>query len=118
MKEPEYIVENAAEVVLANLPEELQSKFSYADVIEILEIEFEFLQLTGIASDRDPIVQIPILVPAKLDEEAMEYFIINKCAKKDIYLTFEELQEILNAEMIYLEQQGIIDDEDVSQYLN
>ena len=118
MEEPEYIIEDAAQVVLSNISEGLQTKFSYKDIIEILETEFEFLQLTGIASTQPSIVNMPIEVPVKLDEEAMEYFIINQCARKSIYLTFEELQEILEAEMIYLEQQGLIDEEGASQYLN
>ncbi|MBC5772794.1 hypothetical protein H8S95_01855 [Pontibacter sp. KCTC 32443] len=118
MNEPEYIVEDAAEIVLSNISVELQNKFSYDDIIEILDAEFEFLELSGIASNKPSIVDIPIHIPAKLDEEAMEYFIINLCAKKGIYLTYEELQEILDAEMIYLEQQGLIDDEGASHFLN
>lgn len=118
MEKPDYIVEDAAEVIINNISKELHLKFSYEDIIEILEIEFQFLQLNGVASDKPSIIDIPIQITTKLDEDAMEYFIINQFAKKNIYITFEELQEILDAEMLYLEQQGLIDDEGASQYLN
>lgn len=117
MNQPKYIVVDAAEVVFNNISKELCDKLSYDDIIEILETEFEYPQSVGFASEESSVVNIPIEVPAKLDEDAMAYFIINQCAKKGIYLNFDELQEILDAEILYLEQQGLID-EDVSQYLN
>ncbi|PRY14335.1 hypothetical protein CLV24_104145 [Pontibacter ummariensis] len=118
MQEPEYILEDAAAVVFQSIPKDLQKKLSYLAIMEILETEFEFLEQCHIAASPDSVVDILIEVPVKLDEEAMEYYIINQCAKKDIYLSYEDIQAILNAELIYLEQQGLLDDEVPGKYLN
>lgn len=40
MKEPIYIVEDAAEIVHNNLSSYLQDKFSVEDIIEVLELKF------------------------------------------------------------------------------
>lgn len=118
MKEPVYFVEDAAEIVHDNISPYLQNKFTIEDIIEILEAEFEFLVKVGIAGERSPIINIPIEIPAQLDEDAMEYFIINNCAKRGVILAKEELAEILEAEMIYLEQLGLIDEEGPGKYCN
>lgn len=48
----------------------------------------------------------------------MEYFIINNCAKKGVILAKDELAEILEAEMLYLERLGLIDEEGPDRYCN
>jgi hypothetical protein len=112
--EPLYITEDAAEVVYENISEELKEKLDTEDIVEILEVEFEYQQQTGLVSDQEPIVDIPMDV----DFDAMEYFIINECVKKDIILTYDELREILDAETIYLRSLGLIDDEGVQKHFN
>lgn len=114
MEEPEYIVEDAAEVVLQNIPLDLQEKFTFDDIVKILETEFEFLQESNVTSEHKSIVEIPV----ELDEDAIKYFIINRCAKKNILLTYNELQAILDAEFIYTDQQGLIDHEGLGKYYN
>lgn len=118
MTEPEYIVEDAAALVLENISAKLQEKLSLDDIIEILEIEFEFLEQSGIAGNKSSIVDIAIEIPIQLDEAEMEYFILNRCAQENIYLTIEDLQEILVAEMKYLDQLGLIDHDGPGKYLN
>lgn len=112
--EPTYVTEEAAEVVYENISEELKEKLDTEDIVEILEVEFEYQQQTGLVSDQEPIVDIPMDV----DFDAMEYFIINECVKKDIILTYDELREILDAETIYLRSLGLIDDEGVQKHFN
>lgn len=116
--EPEYIVEDAADVVFKNISIGLQRKLTLADIIEILEMEFNFLKKAGIVKDQPSVIDVPIAIPVQVDDEAMAYFIINRCAQKHIYLTPEELQEIMDAETVYLRQLGVIDDESLGKYYN
>lgn len=44
-----YIVEDAAKVVYESISEELKQKLTIDDVIEILDIEFEYQQEVGMA---------------------------------------------------------------------
>jgi hypothetical protein len=112
--EPLYVTEDAAEVVYENISDELKEKLDIDDIIEILEVEFEYQQQTGLVSDQESIVDIPMDV----DEEAMEYYIIHECAKKEIILTYDELNDILGAETNYLRSLGLIDDEGVQKHFN
>jgi len=112
--EPLYVVEDAAEVVYENISEELKEQLDIEDIIKILEVEIEYQEKTGIISDQESMVYIPMDV----DFDAMEYFIINECVKKDIILTYDELREILDAETIYLRSLGLIDNEGVQKHYN
>ena len=112
--EPLYVTEDAAEVVYENISDELKEKLDIDDIVEILEVEFEYQQKTGLVSDQESMVDIPMDV----DFDAMEYFIINECVKKDIVLTYEELSDIMEAETIYLRSLGLIDDEGIQKHFN
>ena len=110
----DYIVEEAVETVYENISDDLKEKLDIEDIIVILEVEFEYQQQTGLVSDEESIVDIP----REVDFDAMNYFIINECAKKEIILTYDELEEILDAETIYLESLGLIDEEGVQKHFN
>jgi hypothetical protein len=112
--EPLYVTEDAAEVIYENINEELKEKLDIEDIIEILEVEFEYQQQTGLVSDQESIVDIPMDV----DEDAMEYYIIHECAKKEIILTYDELSDILGAETKYLRSLGLIDDDGIQKHFN
>jgi hypothetical protein len=118
MNEPEYIVEDAADIVFENISLALQRKLSVEDIIEILETEFAFLKQAGVARDQPSVIDVPITIPIQVDDEALAYFIIHRCAQKDIYLTHQELREIMDAETVYLEQIGVIDDGGLGKYYN
>jgi hypothetical protein len=111
---PEYITEDAAKVVYENITPELQEKLSLEDILSILDIEFEYLEQSGVTASPDSIVPLPI----EIDDKEMEYYIINECAKQDIFLTPEELEEILEAEVVYLRSLGLIDDEGLAPFYN
>ena len=106
MEEPEYIIEDAAEFVFENIPEALKAKLSLEDIVEILEIEFEFLQASGVSENPNSIVTLPI----EIDEAALRYHVIHNCAKADILLSEDELDEILEAETAYMDSIGLIDE--------
>ena len=112
--EPMYVTEDAAEVVYENISDELKEKLDIDNIIEILEVEFEYQQQTGLVSDQESIVDFP----RDVDEEAMEYYIIHECAKKEIILTYDELSDILGAETKYLRSLGLIDDEGMQKHFN
>lgn len=111
---PVYVTEDAARVVYENISDELKEKLDIDDIIKILEVEFEYQQKTGLVSDQESIVDVPMDV----DFEAMEYFIINECVKNDIILTYEELSDIMEAETLYLKSLGLIDEEGIQKHFN
>lgn len=111
---PIYDDEDAAKVIYENIGDELKEKLDIEDIIEILCVKLDYQELSGLTSEEEPIVKIPRTV----DFDAMEYYIIHECAKKEIILTYEELQEISDAEDKYLESLGLIDNEGNQKYFN
>jgi hypothetical protein len=105
--EPEYIVEDAAEIVYENVSLDLKQRFSIDDIIKILEMEFEYQKQIGLVTDNRPFFDFPTPV----DTDQMHYFIIHHLAKQNIILTSNDLREVLEAETIYLEKLGLIDEE-------
>ncbi|MHC2993013.1 hypothetical protein OB13_16040 [Pontibacter sp. HJ8] len=114
MEQPAYIVEDAAKVVYNNISLKLKNKLSHEEIEIILDIEFEFLEHSGVTSNPDSIVQLPI----HIDENAMEYYVINQCVKEGIYLTTNEYHQIMDAETIYLKSLGLIDEEGLAPFYN
>ena len=114
LDDADYIVEDAAETVYQNISDELKEKFTVEEIVEILEVEFEFQEKIGLISEKESIAQIP----ADVDSDAMEYYIIQECAKKEIILTYEELAQILDGEEIYLRSQDLIDDDGIQKLCN
>lgn len=112
--EPVYDIDEAAEVVYENISEELKEKLDFEDIVKILEVEIEYQEKTGIISDQESMVDIPLDV----DFDAMDYYIIHECAKKGIILTYEELEEIMEGETIYLRKLGLVDDDGVQKHFN
>ncbi|WP_181306750.1 hypothetical protein [Rufibacter sp. XAAS-G3-1] len=113
-EQPIYYPEDAAKIVQENISAELQHKLSFDDILFILEVEFEFLEQSGVTTNPDSIVPLPI----EIEDDAMEYYIINQCASQNIYLTFEEVKEILKAEEVYLRLLGLIDEEGMAPFYN
>ena len=109
-----YDFDDAANVIYDNISEELKEKLDIEDILEILEAEFKYQQQTGLVSDEESIVDIP----RDVDFDAMDYFIINECAKKDIILTYDELKEVMDAETIYLKSLGLIDEDGMQKHFN
>lgn len=105
MKEIKYIVEDSAKFVHNYISDELSNKYSYDDILDILEVEFEWQQENLINKIVDDSIDLP---PFEIDEEGMMRFIINHCEAVDIFLTTEELDEILEGEMEYMQSIGLI----------
>jgi hypothetical protein len=104
----EYNNEEAADVILQNISTDLQNKLDFEDIIKILELKDEYFKKVGIipVDDKESICDYPI----DLDEEAMNLFIISNAVRDNIILTMEEMVEIMDAELIYLDINGQLDD--------
>lgn len=110
-----YDTDEAAEVVWNNIPKNLQEKYSLADICFILETELDYLDSIGIMFNEDE--EMPICnYPIDIDQPKMEKHIINTAIKNDIFLNYDELGDILDAELIYYEMNGALGD--IGEYLN
>jgi hypothetical protein len=76
-----------AQVIYPNLDPEIQEKISLEILEDILAIQGEFVETT----ENEEI----------LDEENLEY-LVKKCEEKNIPATIDDLEEIFDAELIYL----------------
>ncbi len=90
---PTYEEEDAKNVTFKNLPQNIQVNLSKDDVLNILNLEFEY-QLSKNWQ--------------QIDEAAMRAFIIRKMSEKGRNLTDEAVQAVIKAEEVYLKQIGIL----------
>jgi hypothetical protein len=108
--ENDYINEDAAEMILENIPNEMREKFDFDDIMLILNIiedYYEILELKDAENTVENKVIPPELgAPVDLDEEELKYHIIKNAAGNGLILTEEELAEILYAELLYLDDIG------------
>lgn len=104
----EYINEDAAEIILENISMELEDKLDFDDIMKLLELKDEYFKKVGIIEEEGK--ESICTYPMDLDEEAMNLFIITNAVQYDIILTVEEMEEIMEAEFIYLEINGQLDE--------
>ena len=108
-----YDLEEATEIVLKNIPQYMRDKYEYKDIYFILELEIDYLDsISAMYDEESPIHNYPI----DIKQEEMEKHIVTSAIKNDILLTYEELDEIIGAEMIYYEMNGALGD--AGEYLN
>jgi hypothetical protein len=99
-----YDDQEAARVVLQNVSEELRNKVDLKNMVKILDFKYEYLEIEGFITDILPTPEDLI----KLDQGAMDEFIIANARLRKVDLTREDLLEIWEAEGNYFEN----DDED------
>jgi len=110
-----YDLDEAAEVVWENIPQTLRGKYAFGEIYFILETEFDYLDSIGIFVDESE--EMPVCeYPRDIDQKKMEKHIIDTAIKNDILLNYEELADILDAELIYYEMNGALGD--AGEYLN
>ena len=104
----EYNNEEVAKIIFQNISDELAAKLVFGDMMNILELRDEYFKKVGIIEEegKESICSYPI----DLDEESMNLFIITNAIQLDIILTEEEIEEIMMAELIYLEINNQIDE--------
>ena len=110
-----YNTDEAAEVVWNNIPKNLQEKYSLEEIWFILETELDYLDSIGLIPGENE--EYPICdFPRDIDQPKMEKHIVDTAIKNDIFLNYDELEDILDAELIYYEMKGMLGD--MSEYLN
>jgi hypothetical protein len=110
-----YDLDEAAEVVWENIPQTLRDKYAFGEIYFILETEFDYLDSIGIMFDEDD--EKPVCeYPRDIDQQKMEKHILDTAIKNGILLSYDELGDILDAELIYYEMNGALGD--AGEYLN
>ncbi|MGI8581852.1 MAG: hypothetical protein ACR2KX_06645 [Chitinophagaceae bacterium] len=110
-----YDTDKAVKVVRNNIPKALRKKYSKKEIYFILEAEFDYMNSIGmVLNEKDdfPICDYPVVI----DETKMKNYIGDKAIKKGILTNNDELYLILEAELIYFEMNGALQDE--REYLN
>lgn len=110
-----YDLDEAIEVVWKNIPQYLREKYEKADIYFILELEFNYLDSIGIMVGEDEESRISNY-PVDINQDEMEKYIVTNSIQKDILLTYEELGDILDAELVYYDMHGAAGD--MGEYLN
>ncbi len=111
----EYDLDEAVEVVCENIPQSLREKLDTEDIYTILEIEADYMEKVGILLKEGE--ELPVHnYPFETDWDELQYYIISNAVKVDIFLTYDELDEILDAETMYYEMNGALGD--AGEYLN
>lgn len=102
--QPVYDTVEAGKVTYANLPEDLKSKMTRQDVDLILELKFQYQQKVGLTSDSNiPAPTEPVVMDDKLNQ-----FIIGEAKKSSKDYLSADVDEVLDAEEVYLRQIGAI----------
>ena len=107
----EFDLDDALDVVWENIPDNLKSKFTFEQIKIVLELEQEQLEELGIILPEgapEPICKYPI----HIDWDELKYQIAFRAVKHDIFITDDELDQILDAETFYLQINGQISDMD------
>ncbi len=112
-----YDLDNATDVVSENISQNLLEKFEYEDLYLILELQFNYLDSIGIMIEESE--QLPVCYyPKEIDQEEMEIYIVINAIKNDVFLSYEELEEILTAELIYYKINGALEEINMATFLN
>ncbi len=110
-----YHTDKAVKVVRKNIPKTLKKKYSKKEIHFILEAEFDYMNSIGMVLDEKDDSLI-CNYPIDIDETKMKNYIGDKAIKKGILTNNDELSLILQAELIYFEMNGALQDE--REYLN
>ena len=104
-----YDLNDATSVVMQNLPPRLLLKYCHEDINIILKQQMDYLCSVGLMHDEDQDLHI-CDYPVTLDQEALEDYVMTNAIINDIYLSYDELDDILDAELAYYQMNGAIGD--------
>ena len=107
-EEFEYIDEDATKIILQHISDTLKDKLNFGDIMKLLELRDEYFKKVGIIQEEGE--ESICTYPIDLDEEAMNHYIITNAVQFEIILTLEEMEQIMDAESIYLENNGQLED--------
>jgi hypothetical protein len=106
MQDPEYVMEDAVNVVYDNISDELKNKLSKNEIEAILDIGTDYLVNLGAAYEDEKNKNAVMDV----DMDQMYDYVIENAAKHKINISDDEASEIFDAEEIYLRDIGVIED--------
>jgi len=110
-----YDLDEATDVVWENISQKLRDKFSYEDIYFILEQEFDYLDSIGIMlkeGEKMPLCEYP----RDINQAEMDKYIMTQAIKNDIFMTEDEFEEIMTAELEYYDMNGSLGD--AGEHLN
>jgi len=114
-KDDFYSIDDAVQVTWENIPKQLKDKYEIEDIYFIIEQEQAYLDEIGVnlkEGEEYSICDYPI----DINEDEMKKYIIRRVVKNDIFLTNDELEAILDAELTYYEMCDALGD--MGEYLN
>ena len=107
-----YCFDDAVEVIFRNIPNHIRFKYTWEDVMLILELKDEYYDLCSQHITDDNVCEFPI----EIDEEDLRKHILYHAPLNELVLAEEDLIEILDAELVYFEQNGAL--RDAGEWLN
>jgi hypothetical protein len=107
-----YCFDDAVEVIFRNISNSIRFKYTWEDVMLILELKDEYYDLCSQHITDDTICEFPV----EIDEEDLRKHILFHAPYNDLEITEEDLIEILDAELVYFEQNGAL--RDAGEWLN
>lgn len=107
-----YCFDEAVEVIFKNLPNHIRFKYTWEDVMLILELKDEYYDLCAQSITDNSVCEFPI----EIDEQNLRSHILLHASHNDLDLEETDLIEILDAELVYFEQNGAL--RDAGEWLN
>ena len=107
-----YCFDDAVEVIFKNISNPVRFKYNWEDISLILEIKDEYYDLCCQPKNDNIICDFPV----EINEEELRSYILLHAAHNDLHIPESDLIEILDAELVYFEQNGAIGD--AGEYLN
>jgi hypothetical protein len=110
MKEQEdeidYNSDETAEFILESISDELSGKLSHQDIVTLLKLENEYIEKREEESKKQkPFLSFDLNI---IDQEEINYSVMTNAVKHNILLNEEEIEEIMYAELDYMEGIGQI----------
>lgn len=107
-----YCFDEAVDIILQHIPEALSKKMSPEDILLVLELKDEYYDLCH------PALSVTDLcnVPTEIDMFGLYRFLQYHSHANNLELSDDDIMEILDAELIYFEQNGVL--RDAGEWLN
>jgi hypothetical protein len=101
----------AAEFILENISDELCEKLSHQDILTLLKLEDKYIEKREEENKkRKPFLSFDLNI---LDQDDINYYVMTNAVKHNILLNEEEIEEIMYAEIDYMEGIGQIKDSSI-----
>ena len=107
-----YCFEDAADIILQQIPTSLRERIRLEDILFVLECKDEYLDTTY------PNVAMPALneFPQEINIRDMIRYLMIQIQQEQVDLSENDLTEILDAELYYFEKNGAL--RDAGEWLN